>query len=100
MVVDEMTDPLLHLLRNAVDHGIEKPSERISAGKPASGHIEIRAVHQGKRIRIEVEDDGRGIDGAGVRRKAEELGLVAPGAVSGGAGSHGLAFQPRLLHKG
>ena len=94
MVIDEMTDPLLHLVRNAVDHGIEPPAERESVGKPRSGRIQIRASHQGKRILIEVEDDGRGIDSALVRRRAEERGLVGSVAALEEQDLFGLLFEP------
>jgi two-component system chemotaxis sensor kinase CheA len=94
MVVDEMTDPLLHLVRNAVDHGIEPPEEREELGKPRAGRIQIRASHQGKRILIEVEDDGRGIDSALVWKKAEERGLVGRDAPSEERDVFGLLFEP------
>src|SRR5262249_10474795 len=59
---EALGDPLLHLVRNAVDHGIEAPADRIAAGKPAEGTIRIRAFHSGGRVQIEVSDDGRGVD--------------------------------------
>jgi two-component system, chemotaxis family, sensor kinase CheA len=94
VVIDEMTDPLLHLVRNAIDHGIEPPQERERLGKPAAGRLQIRASHQGKRFVIEVEDDGRGLSGALIRRKAEERGLVGPDAVLEEQDVFGLLFRP------
>jgi two-component system chemotaxis sensor kinase CheA len=73
-----LAEPLAHLVRNAVDHGIESPAERISAGKPAQGAVTLNAYHQGSQIVIEVTDDGRGIDKAKVIAKAIELGNLTP----------------------
>jgi two-component system chemotaxis sensor kinase CheA len=64
---DAVAEPLLHLVRNAVDHGIEPPGEREAAGKPAEATLSLRAAQEGDRVRIEVEDDGRGLDRAGSR---------------------------------
>jgi chemotaxis family two-component system sensor histidine kinase/response regulator PixL len=75
-VLEKLYDPLLHLLRNAFDHGIESPQERIQQGKPEQGQIEIRAYHQGSQTIIEVKDDGQGLDLDGIRAKALELGLL------------------------
>ncbi|MBD2185962.1 hybrid sensor histidine kinase/response regulator [Planktothrix sp. FACHB-1355] len=77
-LLDALRDPLVHLLRNAFDHGIESPEARIAAGKPASGQIEIEARHQGGQTIITVTDDGRGIDPEGIRSRVVEKGLVAP----------------------
>jgi len=77
VVVDRMLEPLLHLVRNAVSHGIERPSERTAAGKPAEGTLTLRATASGDRIHIVVEDDGAGIDVAAVARRARERGLLA-----------------------
>lgn len=74
-VVERMMDPLLHLVRNAVSHGLEKPEERLARGKPAEGTIALRAGTSGETIRIEVEDDGRGIDADKVFARARETGL-------------------------
>jgi two-component system chemotaxis sensor kinase CheA len=76
-VVDALYDPLLHILRNAIDHGIEEPALRAAAGKPATGAITIAARRDGHRITIGIEDDGQGIDPARVRRRAIEKGLIA-----------------------
>ncbi|HSL20997.1 MAG TPA: response regulator [Vicinamibacterales bacterium] len=76
-LLEEMSDPLLHLLRNAVDHGIETPSERLAAGKPERGRIVVRASHEGTDVLIEVEDDGAGFDFERIRRAAVERGRVA-----------------------
>jgi chemosensory pili system protein ChpA (sensor histidine kinase/response regulator) len=76
-LLEEMSDPLLHLLRNAVDHGIETPSERLAAGKPERGRIVVRASHEGTDVLIEVEDDGAGLDLERIRRTAVERGLVS-----------------------
>jgi two-component system chemotaxis sensor kinase CheA len=81
-VVDALGDPLVHLVRNALDHGLETPDERIAAGKPASGVLEISARHAGGNVVITVTDDGRGIDPARVARKAAERGLIAEDAVA------------------
>jgi len=75
-IIEDISDPLMHLIRNAVDHGIEAPSERLAAGKEVVGRISISATQKGNRVVIEVSDDGRGIDLSRVRRRAAERGLV------------------------
>jgi two-component system chemotaxis sensor kinase CheA len=76
-LVDSLYEPLLHLLRNAVDHGIESPAERVAAGKTATGRITMRAYHEGNQIAVEVWDDGRGIDVIDLKKRA-----IAAGAIS------------------
>mgnify|MGYP000963274754 CR=1 FL=1 len=75
-VVDEIGDPLIHLIRNAMDHGLETPEERQIAGKPRSGSLVLSAIHEGNSIIISIKDDGRGIDTDRVGRKAIEKGLI------------------------
>jgi len=75
-LVDIVYEPLLHLLRNAVDHGLETMADRRNAGKPEVGRIAMRAYHEGNQVVVEVSDDGRGIDPAAVRRKAVEVGAI------------------------
>ena len=75
-VIDELGDPLIHLLRNAVDHGIELPSERKGKNKPAIGTVSLSAFHEGNRILIELRDDGKGIDPQIVKEKAVSQGLI------------------------
>ena len=75
-VIDEIGDPMIHLLRNALDHGIESPQERIAKGKPRVGSITVAAFQEGNSVVIEVMDDGRGIDPQVVKRKASEKGLI------------------------
>lgn len=75
-LVDIVYEPLLHLLRNAVDHGLETMEDRRNAGKPEVGRIAMRAYHEGNQVVVEVSDDGRGIDPAAVRRKAVEVGAI------------------------
>jgi two-component system, chemotaxis family, sensor kinase CheA len=74
--VDALAEPLLHLVRNAVDHGIEPPAEREAAGKPAEGLLVLRAIQRGDHVRIEVEDDGSGIDETAILERARDVGLV------------------------
>ncbi len=75
-VVEEIADPLVHLLRNAVDHGIEKPDEREARGKPREGRIHLAAFHEGGNVVIEIRDDGKGVDRDRVLQKARARGLV------------------------
>jgi two-component system chemotaxis sensor kinase CheA len=75
-VIDEIGDPLVHLLRNSVDHGIETVSERIAAGKNETGTVHLRAFHSGNHVFIEIEDDGRGINREKVLKTALKNGLV------------------------
>jgi two-component system chemotaxis sensor kinase CheA len=75
-VIDEIAEPLLHLLRNSIDHGIETPDQRVAAGKARSGILRLAARHDAGQILIEVSDDGRGINGAAIRRSAVEKGLI------------------------
>lgn len=77
-LLDAIGDPILHLLRNALDHGIETPAERRAAGKSAAGSLVLRAVRERASVRIDVRDDGRGIDRDAVRARAIEHGLVPP----------------------
>jgi len=77
-VIDEIGDPLVHLLRNSVDHGIETVNERIAAGKPETGTVHLRAFHSGNHVFIEVEEDGKGINSEKVLEKAISKGIVKP----------------------
>lgn len=79
-VIDRLADPLVHLVRNSIDHGLEPPDERIAAGKPEAGKIILSARQSGGEVIITIKDDGRGINRERVRAKAESSGLVAPGA--------------------
>ena len=77
-VIDQLKDPLVHILRNSIDHGIEDPEARAAAGKPQKGSITLDATHSGGNILITIADDGKGIDVARVKAKALEKGLLAP----------------------
>jgi two-component system chemotaxis sensor kinase CheA len=78
-VIDRLADPLVHLVRNSIDHGLELPQDRIAAGKPAVGQVTLSAHQTGSEVVITIKDDGRGIDRARVRAKAEANGLIQPG---------------------
>ncbi|WP_323993100.1 chemotaxis protein CheA [Nguyenibacter sp. L1] len=93
-LVEKLTDPLTHMLRNAVDHGIEKKEDRIAAGKPAEGHIRLSAEHRSGRILITIRDDGGGIDRARVLETAIRRNIVAPDAVLTDDEINNLIFAP------
>ena len=76
-VVEQMSDPLTHLIRNSIDHGIEPGEERVRNGKPEQGLIRLEAFHQAGSVIVEISDDGRGLDAGRIRRKAIERGLIA-----------------------
>ena len=76
-IIQQISDPLVHLVRNSVAHGIERSEDRVAAGKPRTGRVALRAYHRGNHIYIEVEDDGRGIDYERVKQSAIERGLVS-----------------------
>ncbi len=82
-VVDAVGDPLVHLVRNALDHGLEPPEQRVANGKPQRGRLEISARHAGGSVIIGVTDDGAGIDSRRVARKAAERGLIDPAQIDG-----------------
>lgn len=75
-VIEEISDPLVHIVRNSCDHGIESPEERRASGKPATGHVTMSASQEGSHIVIKVSDDGRGLDVEAIRAKAVERGMV------------------------
>jgi two-component system chemotaxis sensor kinase CheA len=77
-IIEAIRDPLTHLIRNAIDHGIETPEKRLKAGKPATGTLHLRAYHEGGQVNIEIIDDGNGIPPEVIKRKALEKGLVSP----------------------
>ena len=77
LIVEELADPLMHLIRNSVDHGIETPDEREAQGKPPKGHIKLEAYNRGNHVVIEVEDDGRGIDYEKIRKKIVDNGILS-----------------------
>jgi two-component system chemotaxis sensor kinase CheA len=77
-VLERLNDPLVHLLRNSLDHGIESPEVRVQLGKPARGKISLTASHAGAQVIIRVQDDGRGLDQEAIRAKAVQLGWLAP----------------------
>ena len=92
-VVEKLNDPLIHLLRNSIDHGLEAPEGRQAAGKPACGHITLTARHAGAEVLISITDDGRGLDRERIRARAEEKGLVQPGAILRDSELFSLIFQ-------
>jgi two-component system chemotaxis sensor kinase CheA len=95
-VVEALGDPLVHLVRNSLDHGLEPPEERELAGKPATGTLELAARHVGSNVVITVRDDGRGIDPARIARRAAERGLIEREAIAGVDAQQAieLLFQP------
>jgi two-component system chemotaxis sensor kinase CheA len=95
-VIERIGDPLTHLVRNAIDHGIGSPEERIAAGKPAEGRLCLRAFQEGANVVIEVADDGRGLDAERIRRKAVAQGLIGPDEALSEEQIHNLIFAPGL----
>jgi two-component system chemotaxis sensor kinase CheA len=93
-VIDQLGDPLMHLIRNSMDHGIEPPAERVARSKPPAAAIRLSARHSGASVLISVADDGRGIDTDAVRERAMEKGLVAPDAELSEAEIFALILQP------
>lgn len=93
-VVELINDPLVHLIRNSLDHGIEMPSDRLAAGKPEIGTIELNAYHRGGHIVIEIIDDGRGLDRNKLIAKALEKGLIAENSQLSDKQAFELIFMP------
>jgi len=93
-VIERLTDPLTHMIRNAIDHGLEKPEKRIEAGKPAEGTVRLSALHRSGRIVIEVADDGGGINRPRVKAIAVEKGLIAADAPLTDEEIDNLIFMP------
>ena len=93
-MVEELYDPLVHMIRNAIDHGIELPQERVAKGKPETGIIKLLAYHKGGNIVIEIKDDGKGLDKEKIFKKAKERGLVVEGEELSEAEIYQLIFKP------
>ena len=93
-VVELINDPLVHLIRNSLDHGIEKPADRKAAGKPETGIIELKAYHRGGHIVIEIIDDGRGLDSNQLIAKAIEKGLISENSILNDKQAFDLIFMP------
>lgn len=98
-VVEKLNDPLTHLVRNSLDHGIELPAERLDSGKPAQGTLTLNAYHDSGHIVVEVADDGAGLDVAKIRAKAEAIGLVTAEQVLSRREELQLIFEPGLSTK-
>ncbi len=79
-VIEKLNDPLVHLIRNSIDHGVELPEARLAAGKPRHGTVHLAAVHSGDSVLITIEDDGAGLDQEAIRAKAVERGLISSSA--------------------
>jgi two-component system, chemotaxis family, sensor kinase CheA len=93
-VIERLNDPLIHLIRNAIDHGLEAPADRAAAGKRPVGRITLSASHVGAEVRVSISDDGRGLDRARIRARAEENGILAPGTRSTDNELFQVIFQP------
>jgi two-component system chemotaxis sensor kinase CheA len=93
-VVEEITDPLMHMVRNSIDHAIEPASARKAAGKRPQARIALSAYHQGGHIVIEIADDGKGLDTERIKARALERGLIAPGASPSAEEINALIFEP------
>jgi two-component system, chemotaxis family, sensor kinase CheA len=93
-IIEELSDPLMHMIRNALDHGIEDPRERERAGKPAEARLLLKAQHQAGQVVIEIADDGRGLDRGKILAKAVERGLISSVEGIPDAEAYSLIFQP------
>ena len=93
-IVERLSDPMIHLIRNAVDHALESPDERLAKGKPRVGRITLWAGHEGDRVAIRVEDDGRGLDRERIVRKGIALGMVPTGTPAEDPRVVSLIFEP------
>jgi two-component system chemotaxis sensor kinase CheA len=93
-IVEELADPLMHMVRNALDHGIESPEERRAAGKDPAGHVLLRATHQAGQVIIEISDDGRGMNRDRIVAKAIERGLITSGDSLSNHEVFNLIFEP------
>lgn len=93
-VIDQLGDPLVHLIRNSIDHGVERPAVREAAGKPHKGTVRLSAIHSESHVVIRVEDDGAGLDPDAIRAKAVERGLLAKEAEPSPEALYKLVFEP------
>lgn len=93
-VMEKLSDPMVHLVRNSLDHGLEPPEERLANGKPALGSVTLNAYHQGGNIVIEIIDDGRGLNTAKIKEKAIQNGLISVDDTLTDDEIHELIFQP------
>ena len=93
-VIERLNDPLVHLIRNSIDHGLESPEQRQAAGKSPQGHIHLSARHTGDKVLISIKDDGKGLDRARIQARAEENGLIVPGAALSDSELFQVIFQP------
>jgi two-component system chemotaxis sensor kinase CheA len=93
-VIDQLSDPLVHLIRNAIDHGIEAPADRLAAGKPERGTVVLSALHSGAHVLIRIRDDGAGLDREAIRARAIDRGLVSPDAELTEEQVFGMIFEP------
>ena len=93
-IIEELNDPLVHIIRNAMDHGVETPENRIAQGKNPVGNVWLSAYHKGGNVYIEVKDDGKGLDRDRILKKAVEKNLLAPGAEPSEAEIFNLVFLP------
>ena len=93
-VIDQLSEPLVHLIRNSLDHGLELPQQREGLQKPRQGQLTLRAVHTGANVEITVEDDGRGLDGEVIRHKAVERGLISADEQLSEGKIYNLIFAP------
>jgi two-component system chemotaxis sensor kinase CheA len=93
-IVEELADPLLHMMLNAVDHGIETPAQRMAAGKTAQGNIHLQASHQGGGILICIRDDGKGLDAVKILHTAHQRGLIPSGSEPSEKDVYNLIFLP------
>jgi two-component system, chemotaxis family, sensor kinase CheA len=93
-MIERLNDPLIHLIRNSIDHGLEAPEARIAAGKSPHGHITLSARHAGTEVLVSIVDDGRGLDRTRIQARAEEQGLLPAGAKPSDSELFQVLFQP------
>jgi two-component system, chemotaxis family, sensor kinase CheA len=93
-VIEQLSDPLVHIIRNSIDHGIEAPAERVRAGKSREGSVRLKAAHIGANVVIRIEDDGAGLNAEAIRKSALNKGLIAPEAELSEKEIFGLIFAP------
>ena len=99
VVVDSLYDPLVHMLRNALDHGVESPEARVAAGKPAKAFILLKAWQEANSVMIVLQDDGKGMDPVGLRRKAVDKGLIGENGAQSDEDAYQLVFLPGFSTK-